>query len=255
MAENKRVAGVDGCRRGWVAVIAAADRREARLRFVKSLGEMLDVPDAPEVVALDMPIGLPERSGSGGRSPERLVRPFLAARQSSVFSIPSRAAVYAASDESIPEPDRFRHACAIARATSTDGKAVSKQAFQIFGKIIEIDGLLRERADLAGRVYECHPELSFWAMNGRAPIDEPKKVKGVPYGPGLELRRRLLLAHGFESNILEASVARECKAGLDDVIDACAATWTAARIVRGEAISFPDPPERDAFGLPIAIWV
>ena len=132
---------------------------------------------------------------------------------------------------------------------------MAKQAFQIFGKIIEIDSLLRGRAELAGRVFECHPELSFWAMNGNAPIAEPKKVKGTPYGPGLELRRRLLLAHGFEGGVLEASVARDCMAGLDDLIDACAAAWTAARIARREAISFPDPPERDTFGLPVAIWV
>ena len=167
----------------------------------------------------------------------------------------SRAAVYASRDESIPEPDRFRHACAVARETSADGKAVAKQAFQIFGKIIEIDSLFRGRTELAGRVFECHPELSFWAMNGNAPIAEPKKVKGTPYGPGLELRRRLLLAHGFEGGVLEASVARDCMAGLDDLIDACAAAWTAARIARREAISFPDPPERDTFGLPVAIWV
>jgi len=134
-------------------------------------------------------------------------------------------------------------------------QSVAKQAFQIFGKIIEIDSLLRGRAELAGRVFECHPELSFWAMNGNAPIAEPKNVKGTPYGPGLELRRRLLLAQGFEGDALEASVARDCGAGLDDLIDACAAAWTATRIARGEAISFPDPPERDAFGLPIAIWV
>jgi predicted RNase H-like nuclease len=54
--------------------------------------------------------------------------------------------------------------------------------------------------------------------------------------------------------MLQASVARECVAGLDDLVDACAAAWTAARIAQGKAISFPDPPERDAFGLPIAIW-
>ena len=255
MVGNKCVAGVDGCRRGWLAVVLATDHRAAHARFVKSAREMLDARDAPDVVAIDMPIGLPDRSGSGGRTPERLVRPLLGARQSSVFSIPSRAAVYASRDESIPEPDRFRHACAVARETSADGKAVAKQAFQIFGKIIEIDSLLRGRAELAGRVFECHPELSFWAMNGNAPIAEPKKVKGTPYGPGLELRRRLLLAQGFEGDALEASVARDCGAGFDDLIDACAAAWTATRIARGEAISFPDPPERDAFGLPIAIWV
>jgi predicted RNase H-like nuclease len=249
------LAGLDGCRRGWVAVIAAADGGRAHARFAKTLRDVMDSPDAPGIVALDIPIGLPDRSGAGGRTPERLVRPLLGARQSSVFSIPSRRAVYAARDESVPEPDRFRHACAIARVTSNCGKAVSKQAFQIFGKIIEVDNLLRECAGLAGRIFECHPELSFWAMNNNRPIPEPKKVNGMPYGPGLELRRRLLVVHGFEAEMLQARVARECGAGLDDLIDACAASWTATRIACGQAISFPDPPEEDAFGLPIAIWV
>jgi predicted RNase H-like nuclease len=46
------------------------------------------------VIAVDMPIGLPDFTARGGRGPETLVRPLLGERQSSVFSIPSRAAVY-----------------------------------------------------------------------------------------------------------------------------------------------------------------
>ncbi|WP_246658873.1 DUF429 domain-containing protein [Mesorhizobium sp. J18] len=39
------------------------------------------------MLAVDMPIGLPERTGKGGRGPENLVRLHLDERQSSVFSI------------------------------------------------------------------------------------------------------------------------------------------------------------------------
>ncbi|MGH9461043.1 MAG: DUF429 domain-containing protein [Vicinamibacteria bacterium] len=42
--------------------------------------------------------------------------------------------------------------------------------------------------------------------------------------------------------------------GPDDVLDAAAASWSAARIARGEAASLPAPPERDANGYPMAIW-
>jgi predicted RNase H-like nuclease len=46
-----------------------------------------------------------------------------------------------------------------------------------------------------------------------------------------------------------------CRRGwVADLIDACAAASTAIRVARREAVLFPDPPERDAFGLPIAIW-
>jgi predicted RNase H-like nuclease len=31
-------------------------------------------------------------------------------------------------------------------------------------------------------------------------------------------------------------------AGVDDVLDAAVAAWTARRVVRGQAISFPSPP-------------
>jgi predicted RNase H-like nuclease len=231
-----------------------ADLRHGRVQFAETLLDIVEAPEAPEIIAIDIPIGLPDRSGSKGRTPERLVRPLLGARQSSVFSIPSRAAVYAAVDETIPEHDRFRHACAIARDTSAECKGVSKQAFGIFRKIIDVDRLLREREGLAARVFECHPETSFWVMNGETPLPEPKKVKNRPYAPGLDLRRGLLVAEGFDAGLLDDSVARACGAGLDDLIDAGAAAWTAARIACGQAKSFPEPPEHDSFGLPVAIW-
>lgn len=90
-------------------------------------------------------------------------------------------------------------------------------------------------------------------MNKRA-LDLPKKVKGVAAAPGLELRRSLLEKEGFSPEILSPFKARELRVGEDDLIDACAAAWTAGRIARGQAVSFPSPPERDAAGLPVAIW-
>jgi predicted RNase H-like nuclease len=43
-------------------------------------------------------------------------------------------------------------------------------------------------------------------------------------------------------------------AGVDDVLDAAVAAWSAQRIARGEARCLPDPPERDAEGRSVAIW-
>ncbi|MBS9475876.1 DUF429 domain-containing protein [Ancylobacter radicis] len=253
-----RVAGVDGCKGGWVAVIVAPDGTTSARRL-GSLAELFDAPSppemiAPDLVAIDMPIGLPETVEAKGRAPERLVRPLLGGRQSSVFSMPSRAAVYASVDPAVPEEARYRHACAVARATSTPPRAVAKQAFHIFPKIIEIDTLLRARPALQARLFECHPEVSFWALNGQVPLDVAKKVKNAPHAPGLALRRALLEAAGFAPAILSAATARALKVGADDLIDAAAAAWTAGRLARGAATSFPTPPERDALGLPIAIW-
>ncbi|MCK0198038.1 DUF429 domain-containing protein [Ancylobacter sp. 6x-1] len=254
-----RVAGVDGCPGGWVVVV----REEGRVVHtgrITHLTALTDRPDAPAVIAIDMPIGLPARTGAKGRAPERLVRPLLGMRQSSVFSIPARAAVEAGVmqdgvAEGMDEAARYRAACALARATSDTGKAVAKQGFHIFPKIMEIDALLRARPDLVPRVFESHPELCFWAMNGCRAVPLAKKVKGRPHEEGLAFRRKLLIEQGFPDDAISAERARALKVGPDDLVDAAATAWAAGRIARGEAESYPSPPERDAYGLPIAIWV
>jgi predicted RNase H-like nuclease len=43
-------------------------------------------------------------------------------------------------------------------------------------------------------------------------------------------------------------------AGADDLLDALALMVIAQRIHDGKAKPFPDPPGRDEFNLPIAIW-
>ncbi len=259
VAAPPRVAGVDGCKDrrdgkgGWVAVIVEPDGT-MRAERVATIAALFECPLAPDIVAVDMPIGLPERVEARGRAPERLVRPRLGGRQSSVFSMPSRAAVYASEDARVPEEERYRRAGAVARATSTPPRAVAKQAFHIFPKIIEIDRWLRENPAMQPRVFECHPEVSFWTLNGQAEVSKAKKIKNRPSEDGLALRRELLEAADFPPDILSPSRARELRVGEDDLIDACAAAWTARRIAAHAAVSFPSPPERDAHGLPIAIW-
>ena len=54
--------------------------------------------------------------------------------------------------------------------------------------------------------------------------------------------------HFFESFLREARFPRS-QAGSDDILDACACSWTAARIFRGGAISFPADVPVDAKGL------
>lgn len=252
---NGRVAGLDGCRGGWVAAVHDLCSGRLHLHRLAHVGELFAHHRALAAVAIDMPIGLPERAGPGGRAPERAVRRLLGQRQSSVFSIPSRSAVEAALDPAVPEAERYRNCCTLARATSAEGKAVARQGFAIFPKILELDAWLRAHPETAGRVHECHPEVAFWAMNGETPVPHPKKVKGRAWPQGLDFRRELLRRHGFAPDTLTAATARALGVGEDDLIDAHAACWTAARIAREEARSFPAAPERDPHGLAIAIWV
>src|SRR4029453_15005083 len=126
---------------------------------------------------------------------ENAGRPLLGARQSSLFSVPSRSAI-AAHD--------YREACRIALATSEPPRKVSKQLFMLAPKIREIDAAMRADTILSQRVFEVHPEVAFWRLNGDVTLSEPKKVKSRPYEPGLALRRQLLIKAGLPPAAVEA---------------------------------------------------
>lgn len=237
------LAGVDGCSGGWIAAFVQPAGAEARVRVVPRFADVLAAPEAPAVVAVDMPVGLPERSGPGGRMAENAVRPLLGARQSSVFSVPSRAAIYAGD---------YAAACASALETSEPPRKVSKQLFNIAPRIREIDGLLCRFPAAAGRVFEVHPEVAFWMLNGGRALDEPKKVRSRPHEPGLELRRKLLIAGGLPEPVVRQPQPKG--AGADDLLDALACAAVARRLHRGTARPYPDPPPRDAHGIAMAIW-
>jgi predicted RNase H-like nuclease len=254
LAAPVAIAGVDGCKAGWVAVTLLPGG-EPRCAVFPSFAMLVDQLPGDAVIAVDMPIGLPERTGHGGRGPEALVRRHLGARQSSVFSIPSRSAVHA-------EPGPFdgpeawyaahRRASAVARATSDPPRGISIQAFGIFAKIREIDRLLRDQPALRARIIESHPEAAFWRLNGGQAMATPKKVKGAVNPAGMAERRALLARLGLGAEFLEARPPGG--AGADDVLDAAAVLFVAARHARGEAVPFPDPPGADECGIPLAIW-
>lgn len=234
------VAGLDGCRTGWVAALIRLDGREpVRVRVARTLAEIADGPERPGVIGVDIPIGLPERIEGPGRSPERLLRPLLGPRGRSVFSMPARAAV---------ERESYADVCREARARSSPPRAISRQGFHILPKVREVDALLRARPDLRERVFEVHPEAAFWALNGRVAL-ATRKVEPA----GRDERRALLLAAGLPPEALDAPVPRGARP--DDLLDALAALVGARAIAQGRAQPFPDPPERDAHGIPVAIWV
>jgi predicted RNase H-like nuclease len=243
MIARPLIAGVDGCKAGWIAAIAPADDiARPLIRVVARFADLLDGPDAPALIAVDMPIGLPDRIVGSGRGPEQAVRPLLGGRQSSVFSIPARAAV---------EADDYPQCCLLALAASDPPRKVSKQGFHLFPKIREIDALMRGRPDLASRIREVHPELAFRLMKG-APLAEPKKVKGAAWLAGLAERRTLLLREGVGEAAMTGPSPRG--AGMDDLIDALAGLVAASHIAAGRGLPFPNPPLRDSHGIPVAIW-
>jgi len=144
----------------------------------------------------------------------------------------------------------YREACAVAMATSDPPRKVAKQCFNLFPKIREIDRLMTP--GLEARVFEAHPEVGFWRLNGGRAMALPKKVKSRESGPGMAERAALLAAHGFDRDFLDQPLPGGV--GRDDLLDAAVLSLVAGRIARGEGQCFPPQPGRDGRGLRMAIW-
>jgi predicted RNase H-like nuclease len=226
-----RVLGVDACRAGWVAI--APDENGIRGYVAADLATVVTLADRDGpvgLVAIDMPIGLPD---DGRRRADVLARRRVGPRRSAVFMTPVRDALLA--------PD---HATAVRINRQATGEGVSIQAYGLRRKLLAVDAWLTRTAH---RVVEVHPEVSFAELAG-----EPLRTRKSTWA-GVEQRRRLLEAAGLrptgELGIAGADVA------VDDVFDAAVCAWTARRVLAGQATSLPDPPEVFSDGLPAAIWV
>ena len=78
MSENAMwVAGVDGCPSGWICALLRIENGKAvdgHLQLAENFAAVLALEPSPAIIAIDMPIGLPERTTTGGRPPERAAR-------------------------------------------------------------------------------------------------------------------------------------------------------------------------------------
>ncbi|MCJ2054391.1 DUF429 domain-containing protein [Methylobacterium sp. J-070] len=235
------VAGLDGCRGAWAgALLDLDDPGRHRCARFPDVAALLDAPERPLVVGIDVPIGLPDRIVGRGRAADLAARARLGPARSSVFPMPPRAAVYA--------PD-YAAAKAASRAASEPPFAPSIQGYNIFRYVRAVDTLLRERPEARDRIHEVHPEVAFHALNGDRPLGLSKK--GPRARAGLDLRRALLAAASLPAALIDARVRGIPE---DDHLDALAALVVARDILEGCARPLPAVPERDAHGLPVVIW-
>jgi predicted RNase H-like nuclease len=221
------VAGVDGCRGGWVTF---------KVELATSV-EVLDLPawlrECPPDLAcfgIDIPIGLL----GGPRSCDMAARKLLGySRGSSVFPAPCRAALRAQT-----------HAEASSINRQMTGKGLSQQAWGIIPKIRQVDDAMT--AACQQWVSEVHPEVCFWALNNKTPMPHNKRsLEGIA-------ERTTLLRTVFRT-IEHDLLNRPSRVGRDDLLDAAVAAWTALRIESGEAHQVCEP-QRDQRGLIASIW-
>jgi predicted RNase H-like nuclease len=222
-----RVIGVDACKKGWVGLTS-----DLCGYFGATIDELVAAADGDgevAVVAIDIPIGLPL---VGTRQADILARRLVGKRKSSVFPTPVRPALLATS-----------HAEGSAVNLEATGKGITRQAYGLAKKILEVDAWVRT----VGRpVIEVHPEVCFATLAGHS-LAHPKWSWA-----GAEERRRLLWSAGIQVPA-DIGVAGEF-AGVDDVLDAAAASWTARRYAEGSATCHPETPEQFDDGPAAAIW-
>ena len=212
------VAGVDGYRKGWVAV-SLDPSGDVEVSTHVTFAEVLSL--RARVIAVDIPIDPP---GLGARAADAAARAFVGVgRASSVFPTPPRAAL---------EARTFSEANEISRTVT--GKGISQQAFALGKKILEVHAL----AEVDERVIEMHPEVSFCELSGSRVVES----KHTP--DGLERRRAILADAGIG---LPGAVPGVPEA---DLLDAAVGAWTAARYSAGKAQPVP-AGHADRLG---AIW-
>jgi len=207
-----QVLGVDGSRSGWVAV--ALEDGFAGADGDRSIAALAGRHPVAEVVAIDMPIGLPI---DGTRHCDALARQRVGKRRSSVFLAPPKGVLEAPS-----------YAEATAAAVALTGVRISQQAYALRARIADV----AELAETDSRVIEVHPEVSFWAM----PEHEIEFSQHT--WNGHRQRLDLLSNEGIElpEGLLEGLAGL---AGVDDVVDAAAGAWSAARYAAQAARPLP----------------
>ncbi|HYW03636.1 MAG TPA: DUF429 domain-containing protein [Gammaproteobacteria bacterium] len=231
--------GIDGCPGGWIAVCehAATGRWEHRLLAPGGIAALRAA--RPDVIVIDIPVGLPE---AGSRECDRAARRYLGpARRASVFPAPIRRALGARD---------WGEACRMREAV--EGKRYPRQVFGILAKVREIDDLLHRAPGLGGLLREGHPEVTLAAMNGGNAMRHPKK-SAAGRAERLAVIRESLGDGAVELYQHAAAHYPRARVGRDDLIDALALVWTARRIASGRHLRLPREARSDALGLPMHI--
>ena len=225
------ICGVDGCKGGWVCIAEDIDTGRVSWRQYENATGVLYQQPTPLVIAIDIPIGLPEK---GSRNCDLEARQLLGRpRACSIFPAPIRPVLAATS---------YAEACQIGYAI--EKRKLSQQSWAILPKIKDIDTALRRDPALRHWVREVHPEVCFYELAGKHPMKLSKKTK-----VGQTERLSLLRPHFGQP--LESALGqhRQVMSAPDDVLDAFAALWTAERILAGQAKTLPAAPPQDAYGL------
>jgi predicted RNase H-like nuclease len=185
-----------------------------------TFAEVLDERPSFSVIALNAPIGYIDKNHMGGRTCDRQARALLGRRGSAVHNAPSRAILREG-----------------AVGTGDGLDAISNALLPRYREVAAEMAPYRQRT-----VFEVHPELSFFQINGDVPLRWTKKFE-----VGREERRALLVKRipGID-RVIDVDLKHVPQAHL---LDVAALLWTARRIFARAGTRLPSDPEWDQEGL------
>ncbi len=222
-----RYLGLDGFRNGWVAVYLNS-RQTGEIEFLDHIDDLRTC--RYRMAAIDIPIGLPDQ---GNRPCDMAARQMLGINRNRVFTGARRPLLAFCKD--------YKKAN---RAGKALGAGISRQLFGILCKIKQVDTFMQRAGQ--GRLRECHPELVFQRLGGRA-LESKKTDKG-------RKQRRKILSEYFSN--LDALINKRLGTGAkhDDVLDACACAIAARDCARGRKFVVQSGKKRDGRNLKMEIW-
>lgn len=211
------IAGVDGCKGGWLVAMASGWPCPAppQIEICPNFSSVLSLTKDCTAVAVDVPIGLPN-TDQWPRECEKIARKELGSYWQRVFFSPLRAAMRDIEDYNI-----FR---------AIHEKEVKYTPFNlmwVFAKksIRDVDEALSSLASPQDRIVESHPEFAWKTLSGKF-LPSKHTAQGLlerlnllqPYVPGiLEMRKFPATTKGNLDDLLDALILLSVAAHVADV--------------------------------------
>ena len=234
-----KIIGIDGCKAGWFASIFNHDL-SITFDIFSNITQLWAIHNDADVILIDIPIGLVECDTAERKCDKDARRTLGPGRGSSVFVVPSRAAIY--TDDYV-EGSSINY--------DKTGRWLAKQTWGIVPKIKELDLFLLDNSPARSVIKESHPEVGFWALNNGHPMKFKKKQN-----EGLIERLNLLQNYLEGIDVIYQSALGKYKRSQlakDDVLDAMCLMVNGMLGFRQGFDTLPPVPQIDDKGLSMQI--
>ncbi len=238
--------GVDGCSAGWFSVGLCTTGVYELMGFF-AFEDLLNYYKKAKLILVDIPIGLPkgEKDAGGGRDFERKAKEKLRPYGPRVFFTPTRYSVDKAKQSSGSYNEVYNIANKAEREAT--GSGLSPLSFSLVDKIHEVDTLLPRQTP---RVREVHPEICFWALNGKRALVSKHTPAGVK--DRIAVLDNVLNDVEWNTDDILKKARRKYQdkyVADHDILDALAAAVTAYRGHLDQFQTLPATPTQDERGL------